>query len=61
MPAITGREQAAGIPAVDLEILRTSLIAHTDELAAGLANAAPIAEISQVRDFCVAIADGAGR
>ncbi|MGW4202698.1 hydantoinase B/oxoprolinase family protein [Streptomyces sp. NPDC004726] len=61
MPTITEGKQTARTSAVDLEILRTSLIAQTDELATVLANAAPISEISQVRDFCVAIADAAGR
>ncbi|WP_329064099.1 hydantoinase B/oxoprolinase family protein [Amycolatopsis sp. NBC_01480] len=46
--------------AVELEILRTTLIAQADEIAAVLANGAPIAEISQVRDFSVAIADASG-
>ncbi|MFE4667017.1 hydantoinase B/oxoprolinase family protein [Streptomyces sp. NPDC056716] len=61
MSTTIGHERAAGTPAVDLEILRTRLIACTGELATVLAHAAPIAEISQVRDFCVAIATGSGQ
>ncbi|WP_084145306.1 hydantoinase B/oxoprolinase family protein [Amycolatopsis jejuensis] len=45
---------------VDLEILRTTLVAHTGETAAMLAHAAAVTEISESRDFCVAIADARG-
>lgn len=51
---------AEGVSLVDLEILRTTLVAYTDELAAVLANAAPTFEISQAREFAVAITDAEG-
>lgn len=56
---MSGRAEApaASMSVVDLEILRTSLVAYVEELATVLANAAPIAEISQTRAFSVAIAD----
>ncbi|WP_033290663.1 hydantoinase B/oxoprolinase family protein [Amycolatopsis jejuensis] len=46
--------------AIDREILRTRLLAYVEEIAAVLANAAPTAEVSQAREFAVAIADGKG-
>ncbi|WP_033294132.1 hydantoinase B/oxoprolinase family protein [Amycolatopsis jejuensis] len=49
-----------GVPSIELEILRTTLAACPEELGAVLANTAPTAQISQDREYAVAIADPAG-
>jgi N-methylhydantoinase B len=53
-------QRPAEASVVDLEILRTTLIATTQEVAAALGNAAPTVELSQMRTFTVAIADAKG-
>ncbi|WP_033289463.1 hydantoinase B/oxoprolinase family protein [Amycolatopsis jejuensis] len=46
--------------AIELEVLRTRLLACTGEVAAALANAAPTVELAQGREFAVAVADPQG-
>ncbi|ADB50556.1 hydantoinase B/oxoprolinase family protein [Conexibacter woesei] len=53
-------EDAGALSPVELEILRTTLLAYPDELGAVLANAAPTVEISQGREYAIAIADASG-
>ncbi|WP_228000166.1 hydantoinase B/oxoprolinase family protein [Nocardia australiensis] len=60
MAAIGDSRPALATSQIDLEILRTRIIACTEELAASLASAAPISEMSQASQFVVAIADTDG-
>jgi N-methylhydantoinase B len=54
------RGSVGGPSPVELEILRTTLLAYPEELGAVLANAAPSVEISQGREYAIAIADVGG-
>lgn len=53
-------EAARAISAVDLEILRTTLIAHAGEMGTALTNTAPTYDASRSKAFAVAITDERG-